>query len=599
MTRPLGYSYARFSSKKQGKGSSLHRQTQDTVAGESPESWCGRNKVTLDASLTFRDLGRSAFRGEKQEALKAFVEMVRTGRVRRGSFLLVEKVDRITRKGLDEGSDLLKTILRAGISIVTLSNGRVYGPEAVKGLMKGWLELEMYLEHAHEYSKTLSDRVRAAWEYKRKRLREKGTLVSAKMPPWLAAAGEGDGRHAVLVPEKAAIVRRVFDMAIAGLGITRITRTLIDEKVPTLTGGARWCRVTVRRLLTDRAVLGEYQPTAGGKADGTVVADYYPPVVSAATFHQAKSCVGGRKLRRAARGTQVNHLFSGLIKDAADPDGANYVAAGRVTRAREQVGGRRLRVGEMHSYHVLMSSNEGRRKGQKAASIPLADFEAAVLSLLAEVDPRELLPPTGEADEVLTLSGELAALEARVGELEAELAGDGDVPALARVLRQLEARRKDVAGRLAEARLRAASPASEAWGEAKSLLDVLAGAADPAEARLRLRAVLRRVIDVMYLVVVPRGRDRLACLQINYNGGRCRVYLVYSRPTRSNGKGTKPGGWRAASLPQELMDETIDLRRQEDVAALEEALLGIDLDQLRAALVSQPACVWYDRDGTA
>src|SRR5262245_30681311 len=119
--RAIGYSYVRFSSTRQRKGSSLHRQTEDTVAGESPQSWCARNDVAFDQSLTFRDLAKSAFVGEKQVELQAFLDGIQSGRIRPGSFLLVERVDRISRKGVDEGMDKIKKILNAGVSIVTLA----------------------------------------------------------------------------------------------------------------------------------------------------------------------------------------------------------------------------------------------------------------------------------------------------------------------------------------------------------------------------------------------------------------------------------------------------------------------------------------------
>jgi DNA invertase Pin-like site-specific DNA recombinase len=571
MTRAIGYSYVRFSSKKQGRGSSLHRQTQDTSAGESPESWCARHHVTFDTSLTFRDLGASAYRGAKQGELLAFLDMVKTGRVRRGSYLLVERVDRITRKGLDEGSDLLKQILRAGVSIVTLANGRVYGPEAVKGLMKGWLELEMHLEAAHEYSAALSGRVRAAWEVMRKKARN-GTLVSAKMPPWLRAVGTGEERRAVVVPKKAALVQRVFALAVAGRGVTRIVRALTKDGTPPLTGRA-WGRTTLHRLLSDRAVLGEHQPTRldhDGKRvpDGPPIENYFPAVVDPATFAKAQACLGGRRNKRAASESQALNLFSGLLRDARSrtPDGrpVSYIVANRVER-------------NGHRHYVLMSRAHTGADGDKAASVPFDVFEQAALALLREVDPRELLPPSGEADEVLTLAGELSAVEARAAQLEAELADGGDVPALARVLRHLEARRKDLAGRLADARLRAASPASEAWGEAKSLLDVIAEAPDPADAKLRLRAVLRRLVDSVWLLVVPRGRDRLCAVQIWFAGGeRRRDYLIFHRPARANQHGHAEGRWWARSFADVASPGDYDLRRREDARQLEQHLTALD-----------------------
>ena len=82
--RPIAYSYARFSSRKQANGSSLYRQTGDTAAGESPERWCERNKVTLDTTLLFRDLGSSAYRGHKQKELLAFIDMIKSKRIRPG-----------------------------------------------------------------------------------------------------------------------------------------------------------------------------------------------------------------------------------------------------------------------------------------------------------------------------------------------------------------------------------------------------------------------------------------------------------------------------------------------------------------------------------
>jgi hypothetical protein len=150
----LAYSYIRFSSKRQGKGSSLYRQTHDTISGESPESWCARNGVTFDTNLTFRDLGVSAFTGKnvQQGALKDFLECVRTGRIVPGSYLLVEKLDRISREGVDEGMEVIKKILKAGISIVTLANCRVYGPASHKRLSDGLLELQMFLEQARDYT---------------------------------------------------------------------------------------------------------------------------------------------------------------------------------------------------------------------------------------------------------------------------------------------------------------------------------------------------------------------------------------------------------------------------------------------------------------
>src|SRR5262245_54180958 len=94
---PLCFSYIRFSTPEQAKGDSLRRQTEAT------RRWCEQNKARLDTTATLRDLGRSAFTGKHREnpdthALACFLKMVKDGRVPKGSFLVVENLDRLTRE---------------------------------------------------------------------------------------------------------------------------------------------------------------------------------------------------------------------------------------------------------------------------------------------------------------------------------------------------------------------------------------------------------------------------------------------------------------------------------------------------------------------
>src|SRR5262245_27895429 len=92
---PVVISYIRFSDQPQQQGDTLRRQTAGT------ERWCERNGFRLDTSLTVRDLGVSAFRGKHRSdkaALGQFLEAVRRGKVPRGSFLVIENLDRLSRE---------------------------------------------------------------------------------------------------------------------------------------------------------------------------------------------------------------------------------------------------------------------------------------------------------------------------------------------------------------------------------------------------------------------------------------------------------------------------------------------------------------------
>src|SRR5687767_14753868 len=71
--KPKAYSYLRFSSARQADGDSIRRQT------DAAARYASTHGLTLDTSLTFRDLGVSAFEGKNIReggALHAFLEAV-------------------------------------------------------------------------------------------------------------------------------------------------------------------------------------------------------------------------------------------------------------------------------------------------------------------------------------------------------------------------------------------------------------------------------------------------------------------------------------------------------------------------------------------
>jgi DNA invertase Pin-like site-specific DNA recombinase len=88
------YSYLRFSTPEQTRGDSFRRQLG------LARDYAARFGLELDESLSFKDVGVSAFRGRNSETgqLAVFQEAVSSGLVPEGSFLLVESLDRISRQ---------------------------------------------------------------------------------------------------------------------------------------------------------------------------------------------------------------------------------------------------------------------------------------------------------------------------------------------------------------------------------------------------------------------------------------------------------------------------------------------------------------------
>src|SRR5262249_39736700 len=86
--------------------------------------------------------------------------------------------------------------------------------------------------------------------------------------------------------------------------------------------------------------------------------------------------------------------------------------------------------------------------------------------------------------------------------------------------------------------------------------------ADQKATRLRLRSVLRRLIDGIWMAVGNRGRDRLCTLQIHFTGGRTRCVNIMHRGRRFNGAGkaTPARWWVNQSATFEIGPDSIDYR---------------------------------------
>ena len=245
------YSSIRFPEPRRRRGDSLRRQAKLT------EGYCERTKRSLDTSLALRDLGVSAYRGDNAAtgALAAFLDAVRTGRVPKGAVLIVENLDRLTRNETLDAFELFASILRAGVTIATLSPEREYTRAAANANGGIIMEAVLSLFLGHEESRKKSERVIEGWRARPARAdREKAT---ARVPAWLRLRPNRTAFE--LIPGAADAVRRIFRMAVDGYGIRAIVRVLNAEGVPAIGRAQVWYVSYVRKVLTSRAAIGEYQ----------------------------------------------------------------------------------------------------------------------------------------------------------------------------------------------------------------------------------------------------------------------------------------------------------------------------------------------------
>jgi hypothetical protein len=128
---------------------------------------------------------------------------------------------------------------------------------------------------------------------------------------------------------------------------------------------------------------------------------------------------------------------------------------------------------------------------------------------------------------------------------------------------------------------KAVAPLSGAWLEARTLVAAVDSGPDPEEARVRLRAVLPRVIDAIGIMVTKRGRDRLAAVQVFVRSGdQLRLFEIRDRPSQGNKAARQPGRWWARSARFSITAGTVDLQTPEGAALTLGMLKALTRDQL-------------------
>jgi len=304
------YGYIRFSSIKQEEGDSLRRQT------EKINAYVAKHNLRLDPR-SFKDLGVSAFKSKNatEGQLRTFLNGIDEGKIERGSYLLVEEFDRLSRAPVMTAFSLLQRIMEAGITVVTLMDERRYSTE---GLNSDWTPLILALNamsSAHGENTKKSIRVKESWEGRRKAAEKGGPKLTGMCPAWLKLSDDRMTFHEI--EEKVKVVQEIFELALL-YGTPTIAKKLNAKKTPLLKGGnsrtagevhVGWTNSHVAHVLKNEAVIGTYTPK---KVDLPPVPDYYPRIIEPAIFQKVKTETAKRTDKGGRKGTGVANLFSGM-----------------------------------------------------------------------------------------------------------------------------------------------------------------------------------------------------------------------------------------------------------------------------------------------
>lgn len=483
------YSYIRFSTKEQKLGDSERRQLDDARA------WAKREGAELDETLT--DEGLSGYHGHHRTKgnLGRFLAAVEVGTIPPGSTLLVENLDRLGREGPKKMlQEIIFKLWDRDLALQTLSPEETYEPGCDND--PKFLALLLYLQRAWEESKRKSDIGFANWKRKREKARN-GIIATGKCPAWLEVVEDEPtkARSFEVILEAAQTIRTIFNWKLQGIGTRGIVKKLNQEAHWERPNG--WHPGYVMNILTNRAVIGEFQPQKKTKErympDGPPVSGYFPQIVNPEVFHAVQERIQANRGKGGRTGQALN-LFTHLVKCAYCGGPMAFVDKGKPPKGATYLVCNNGRRGLACAYH----------------SVRYAECEKAILDNCPKLRPDQVLPNPDEQaavcqelrQRVQGREAELRDIDRRLGNLDDQIADEDNKTVRQRLRNKmvdLEQRRVTVQTekQQAERELAKAEAGLRDFNRWKTGLRELREALreDDPELRLRLRAHLRELID--------------------------------------------------------------------------------------------------------
>ena len=307
----IAYSYLRVSSAEQAKDSRDGVSRQKRLA----EDFCKAEGIEL-SHHTFKDLGVSAFKGHNKDprsALSAFITGIDLGKIQTPAFLLIEHLDRLSREDVISALNLLQTICRKGVTIVTLNDGRRYTAESIKRDLNDILICVISFALAYEESLKKQKRLREAWASAREKA-VTGKKIKTSHPSWLKL----ENNEFLVIEERANQIRFMFQMFIEkGFGYKSISNYMNKQGWKTV-NGLTWYPQVVKNILKNPAVIGEFHPCIRkeGKREktGAIIKGYYPAIVSEQDFYTVRSRLSIHPSRVGKPQQGAANIWEGLLK---------------------------------------------------------------------------------------------------------------------------------------------------------------------------------------------------------------------------------------------------------------------------------------------
>ncbi|KSR38311.1 recombinase family protein [Pseudomonas aeruginosa] len=306
--KPVAYAYVRYSSVAQATGGSVERQV-DALKAFTEQTGVEIKEIVQDNGVSsFK--GRNVNRGQ----FKKILDRIDSGVIKKGDYIVVESIDRITRQRVLDGVALLQDILRSGIRIYTTSDRICYSRDNEADDLNTIIMIALIAKRANEESATKSWRRTISWDKAKKLAFEGVRKINIKNAPYGLMYDSSLGEF-VLNESEAKEVRRIFEL-LKYMGVSKTVREMNKESK------RRWAGRHVAHMIASQYPVGvlrsQKRDGEGRKEFVEYIEGYYPEIVSQTAFNEAVSAMKGRRDRKdyGSRSSDEINIFRGVVKCA-------------------------------------------------------------------------------------------------------------------------------------------------------------------------------------------------------------------------------------------------------------------------------------------
>lgn len=202
------YIYTRVSSLQQSDGFGIPRQIHtlmDFLENAELPKELGYQLDPNDYEVLEHDAGLSGYSGHNflKGSIGKFKKRVASGEITSGC-LLIESVDRFSRKQGYDSIDEFTFLIKRNIDIIEVETGQIFSYKLDHKLT----QLSTSIERAYQESKRKSRMAVKSWANVKRKAVEEGIAISRNVPYWL----EVKNNEYLIRPEHTNKIKRVFDI---------------------------------------------------------------------------------------------------------------------------------------------------------------------------------------------------------------------------------------------------------------------------------------------------------------------------------------------------------------------------------------------------